>query len=68
MDYIDLKDIHDCKVRIEGKDYFIVCLVTKESKRYAMIAGGSLIKIGEETFDKLNITLEEHFKKHIFRK
>lgn len=65
---IDLKEINDCKIKIKGSEYFVTCLYTKESKRYAMIQGGYLVEIDEDTFNNLNIILEEHYKNHIYKK
>ena len=68
LDLIDLKEQKQCKVKINGKEYFVVCLVRKQGKQYAMISGGYLIEITTEQFDYLSVALEEHLRKHVFGK
>lgn len=68
LDLIDLKEQKQYKGKINGKEYLIVCLVTKNNKQFAMIAGGYLLEITNEQFNYFNLELEKHLKKHIFRK
>lgn len=68
MSYIDLKDIHECRVRLNGVEYNVVSLLRKDEKHYAMLAGGYYVEVGQETYEKLSQALREHFKKHVIKK
>jgi hypothetical protein len=68
MSYIDIKEINECKVKFRGKELSIVSMLRKDGKLYVMLAGGYLLEVDQETYDRFYKILGEHLKKHIFKK
>ena len=62
-DLIDLKEIKRLSIKVNGKENLVVCLYIKLDKElYAMVAGGYLIPIDQETFDILDQNILQLFK------
>lgn len=69
MSYVDLKEINECRIKYKGEVLSIVSLLTVNgSEYYVVLAGGTKIKIDKETHSQLNLILDEHYRKHIFKK
>lgn len=68
MSYIDIKEINECKVKFRGKELSIVSMLRKDGKLYVMLAGGYLLEVDQETYDRFYTILGEHLKKHILKK
>lgn len=69
MSYVDLKEINECRVKYKGEILSIVSLLTvNHNEYYVILAGGTKIPINKETHSSLNLILDEHYKKHIYKK
>lgn len=68
MDLIDLKEIHECKVKIDGKEVPIVSLITIKDNYFVELAGGARLQVSKDTFDVLSPILKQHFIDHVMKK
>lgn len=67
LDLIDLKQVKQCKVNLRGyKDVIITSFIKHQDGSHSvMLAGGQIVPITKEEYDRLDPILDEHLKMHM---